>query len=169
MLLQHLGNLKQTMGCHGMQVGNLQGNFVSIDADMLAGDWRGEIRKLGQSVTKVRHCLSLVQRSNDAYRNSQLNVSDIDALLTSCFVTAEHQRCSTVMVSLMFSDVLFRGSRRFQGRVEPSTPREAGEHGKLGKDSSDGSKAFPFLAKARTKSARWLALMIESAVATALH
>ena len=53
MLLQHLGNLKKTIKCHGMQVGNLQGNFVSIDADLLAGDWRGEIHKLGQSVTKV--------------------------------------------------------------------------------------------------------------------
>ena len=54
MLLQHLGNLKKTMGCHGMQVGNLQGNFVSIDADLLAGDWRGEIRKLGQSPNNCR-------------------------------------------------------------------------------------------------------------------
>lgn len=142
------------MGCHGMQVGNLQGNFVSIDADLLAGDWRGEIRKLGQSVTKVRHCVSLVQRSNDAYRNSQLNVSDIDALLTSCFVTAEHQRCSTVMVSLMFSDVLFRGSRRFQGRVEPST-EERGEHrggeGRIQVKNRCGLRpdmASPFLAEA---------------------
>ena len=75
------------------------------------------------------HCVSLVHRSNDAYRNSQLNVGDIDALLMSCFVTAEHQRCSTMMVSLTLSDVLFKfkGLGRFQGRVEPST-EERGEH-----------------------------------------
>ena len=61
----------------------------------------------------------------------------------------------------MLSDVLFKGSGSFQGRVEPTTRREAGGWGWIrAKNHCDGSQASPFLAKARTKSARWLALVI---------